>query len=179
MDINESEMRVYEFSYLIAPEVQEEAAAQKVEDLKNLFVQNFANIIDEERAEYIGLAYTIIHKVDNKNKKINSAYFGWFKFQAGPNVLDNIKMTLDRDVELVRYMLIKTVAESTLAPKKLSQKAGARRKNPIASAKMDDTDDNSNDNDGDELNTDDENIDENIDIELNEESQEALPENTD
>lgn len=124
----QNEKRVYEFSYLIAPEMQEESVAEKVESLKNLFIQNGASIIADEAPEYIGLAYTMVHQVDNKNKKINSAYFGWFKFEADNDVLEKVKMTLDRDAELVRYLFIKTVAENTMAPKKLSQKPGTRRK---------------------------------------------------
>ena len=106
----------------------EEYVSAKVDSLKKLFTANGAEFIADEAPDYIGLAYTMIHKVNNKNLRINSAYFGWFKFKSDPEILEKVKMTLDRDTDLVRFLLIKTVAESTLAPKKLSQKRDVRKK---------------------------------------------------
>lgn len=124
----DTEKRVYEFSYLLVPSMAEEAVNGKIEELKKLFASNGAEFISEESPEYIGLAYTMIHQVNNKNERINSAYFGWLKMNAGVDILEQVKMTLDRDTDLVRYMLIKTVAENTLAPKKLSQKPSTRKR---------------------------------------------------
>src|SRR5574343_407706 len=124
----DTEKRVYEFSYLLVPKLTEEAVLGKVEELKKLFASNGAEFILDENPEYIGLAYTMIHQVNNKNERINSAYFGWFKMSVEADILERVKMTLDRDTDLIRYMLIKTVAENTLAPKKLSQKPTGRKK---------------------------------------------------
>lgn len=124
----DTEKRIYEFSYLLVPTVTEEEVQSKIDALKKLFTENGAEVIAEENPEYIGLAYTMIHKVNNKNVPINSAYFGWFKVSVDPQVLDEIKAILDRDLEVLRYMIIKTVAENTLAPKKLSQKRDVQKR---------------------------------------------------
>lgn len=125
---NEKEVRIYEFSYLLVPSMAEEDVNAKVESLKKLFTDNGAKIITDEAPEYIGLAYTMIHKVSNKNLRINSAYFGWFKFSAETDILEKVTMSIDRDNDLIRHLLIKTVAENTMAPKKLSQKRDVRKR---------------------------------------------------
>lgn len=124
---NDKELRVYEFSYLLVPGMAEEDVKAKVDSLKKLFTDNGATIIADEAPEYIGLAYTMIHKVNNKNLRISSAYFGWFKFKAETDILEKVAVALDRDNDLVRHLLIKTVAENTMAPKKLSQKRDVRK----------------------------------------------------
>lgn len=124
---NDKELRVYEFSYLLVPTMAEEDVKAKVDSLKKLFADNGATIIADEAPEYIGLAYTMIHKVNNKNLRISSAYFGWFKFKSETDILEKVAVALDRDNDLVRHLLIKTVAENTMAPKKLSQKRDVRK----------------------------------------------------
>lgn len=124
---NDKELRVYEFSYLLVPTMAEEDVKAKVDSLKKLFADNGAAIIADEVPEYIGLAYTMIHKVNNKNLRISSAYFGWFKFKSETDILEKVAVALDRDNDLVRHLLIKTVAENTMAPKKLSQKRDVRK----------------------------------------------------
>lgn len=124
---NDKELRVYEFSYLLVPTIAEEDVKAKVDSLKKLFADNGATIIADEAPEYIGLAYTMIHKVNNKNLRISSAYFGWFKFKSETDILEKVAVALDRDNDLVRHLLIKTVAENTMAPKKLSQKRDVRK----------------------------------------------------
>jgi ribosomal protein S6 len=126
----DKELRVYEFSYLLVPGLAEEDVTAKVSSLKKLFTENSATIISEEAPEYIGLAYTMIHKVNNKNERVNSAYFGWFKFNAETDILEKVKVAIDRDTQLVRYLLIKTVAENTMMPKKLVQKRDMRKRTP-------------------------------------------------
>ncbi|MDQ5930684.1 MAG: small subunit ribosomal protein [Bacteroidota bacterium] len=126
--LDDKETRVYEFSYLLVPGMAEEDVTAKVDSLKKLFTDNGATIIADEVPEYIGLAYTMIHKVNNKNERVNSAYFGWFKFTSEPDILEKVKVAIDRDVELVRYLLVKTVAENTMMPKKLGQKRDMRKR---------------------------------------------------
>lgn len=122
------DLRVYEFSYLLVPSMAEEDVTAKVASLKKLFIDNGATMIADDVPEYIGLAYTMIHKVNNKNERVNSAYFGWFKFNAETDILEKVKVAIDRDVQLVRYLLIKTVAENTMMPKKLGQKRDMRKR---------------------------------------------------
>lgn len=133
----DKEVRVYEFSYLLVPGLAEEDVTAKVDSLKKLFTDNGATIIADEAPEYIGLAYTMIHKVNNKNERVNSAYFGWFKFSAETDILEKVKVAIDRDVQLVRYLLIKTVAENTMMPKKLGQKRDMRKHTPDAEVASD------------------------------------------
>jgi ribosomal protein S6 len=126
--MEETKTQVYEFSYLLMPTIPEAEVAKKVAALKELFEKNTATFIAEEYPEFIHLAYTMIKVINNKHERVNNAYFGWFKCEAPATILESIKMTLDRDDELVRYLLIKTVKESTLAPKKVTQKRDVRAK---------------------------------------------------
>ena len=128
--MEDTKTQVYEFSYILMPTIPESELSKKITALKALFEKSKSTFISEAYPEFINLAYTMIKVINNKHERVNNAYFGWFKFEAPTNVLDDVKMTLDRDDDLVRYLLIKTVKENTLAPKKVAPKREARKHAP-------------------------------------------------
>ncbi len=128
--MEDTKTQVYEFSYLLMPTIPEGDVSKKVTALKALFEKSGSTFITEAFPEFISLAYTMIKVINNKHERVNNAYFGWFKMEAPATVLEAVKMTLDRDDDLVRYLLIKTVKENTLAPKKVAPKREARKNAP-------------------------------------------------
>ncbi len=128
--MEDTKTQVYEFSYLLMPTIPEGDVSKKVTALKALMEKSGSTFISEEYPEFISLAYTMIKVINNKHERVNNAYFGWFKMEAPATVLEAVKMTLDRDDDLVRYLLIKTVKESTLAPKKVAPKRESRKHAP-------------------------------------------------
>ncbi|MGI9118001.1 MAG: 30S ribosomal protein S6 [Minisyncoccia bacterium] len=128
--MEDTKTQVYEFSYLLMPTIPESEVSKKVTALKALFEKSGSTPVSEANPEFISLAYTMIKVINNKHERVNNAYFGWFKFEAPTSILEAVKMTLDRDDDLVRYLLIKTVKENTLAPKKVAPKRESRKNAP-------------------------------------------------
>jgi hypothetical protein len=50
-------------------------------------------------------------------------YFGWIKFQLSSENIDSVKKFLDNNVDVLRYLLIKTVKENTLLNGKMKLKS--------------------------------------------------------
>ena len=121
--------RVYEFSYLLTSSIPEDKVTEKVGKLKGEIEKNGGEILAEEQAEFIPLAYEMSRTIENKKVRFTHAYFGWVKFEGEPEILAILKEIFDRDEEIIRHLTIKTVRENTMAPKKLTQvKATDKRK---------------------------------------------------
>jgi ribosomal protein S6 len=106
---------VYEVGYHIVPTIAEDNLPQEIEAVKALISKNGGSIISEENPKRRALAYTIIKKIGAVNKRFNEAYFGWVKFEAPTNGAEAIKEGFDKNENVLRYLLIKTVRENTLA----------------------------------------------------------------
>ena len=77
-----------------------------------------SEIIAEDMPKLINLAYTMDSTVGNKKFKFNNGYFGWVKYALEADGVEKIKESLKRNEDLIRYLIIKTVRENTLATKK-------------------------------------------------------------
>jgi ribosomal protein S6 len=112
------ENRTYELGYILVPTIPEADVVAQVTELKNALAAVEGAVISEGEAEFIDLAYTIEKNVKSKKMKWSQGYFGWIKFTAAPDVLESLKKALDGNLELMRYMLIKTDAENNVVFKK-------------------------------------------------------------
>ncbi len=121
------ENRTYELGYILVPTVPEAEVVAKVTDLKNAIVAVAGTVSSEGEAEFIDLAYQIEKNVKSKKMKWNQGYFGWIKFTTAPDTLEALKKALDGNLDLMRYMLIKTDAENNVVFKK--PKVEAKREN--------------------------------------------------
>lgn len=77
----------------------------------------------------IPLAYSMLKVVSNVRSKFNTAYFGWVKFFMDPEKVLELKKKLDLDPNMIRFLILKTVKENTLASKRFVGKDSAYRKN--------------------------------------------------
>ena len=111
-------MRTYEFGYIIVPTVTEGDVSTSVEKLKGAITTVGGEVRAEGTPEFIDLAYRIEKHVGAKNMKWDQGYFGWIKFDAEPSTLEALKKALDGNLDLARYMLIKTTIENTIVFKK-------------------------------------------------------------
>lgn len=112
------EPRVYEIGFLMSPAVREEDLASRVDEIKESLTKNGAVIISEGNPEFIDLAYEMIRVIDNKNVRFNQGYFGWVKFEVDPTAIATIKEQLEKNVLIIRFLLIKTIRENTVVGKK-------------------------------------------------------------
>ena len=83
------------------------------------------------------LAYTMRKKtVAGSYQKFDDAYFGWFKFEAASNKIEDIKKAFELHPSVVRMLLITTVRENTYLGKR-APAILAKMNAPLAPEKKD------------------------------------------
>ncbi|MDP9249727.1 MAG: 30S ribosomal protein S6 [bacterium] len=119
-DTNELDMteRVYELGYLLVPTIPEEEVPAAFGNLKEMATSLGGIPVSEEMPKLIPLAYTMSKVVQNVRHKFNTAYFGWIKFTMETEKVLELKKKLDLDPNLVRFLLLKTVKENTIAARR-------------------------------------------------------------
>ncbi len=121
MSINKEDVlvKVYELGYHLIPTLAEEEVPQYVNKIKDALDSYGAVVISEEQPKRIQLAYTMRPSVSNKKQKYDKAYFGWIKFETDPASVEEFKKNIEGMDEIFRFLLVITVRENTMAPKKL------------------------------------------------------------
>ncbi len=118
----ETESRIYEIGFHIVPSVGESGLSAEVSKLKSSIESNGGVIFDEALPQIITLAYQMDKSINQERHKFNEAYFGWIKFEASPSSTLKIKEDLDLNEHILRFLIIKTVRESTIYSQRISQK---------------------------------------------------------
>ena len=121
---------VYEFGFLLVPEVGDEGAPASFSALKGMIEEVGGQTISDSLPAKMALAYPMDKEIDHKHQSYKEAYFGWIKFELEKNKIEGLKAKFDAEQTLIRFLIIKTVKENTLAPKKLKEKmesTGGRR----------------------------------------------------
>jgi len=143
--------QVFEIGYLIVPTIPEEKVGERVTALKTLIEQNKGSFISEAFPKIRPLAYEMLKPWAGVNRRYDKGYFGWIKFETDQKSILKIKEGLDKEEHLVRYLLIKTVRESTLivlkpaylrgegVGKREGKKDGDKPKVEISEAELDKT----------------------------------------
>ena len=122
------DVRVYELGYLLNSNIKEEDLSVHYGNIKDLIGGMGGEIIADEMPKMIPLAYTMENVVANVRHKHNSAYFGWTKFYMDSDKVLQVKQKLGLDPNFVRFLLVKTVKENTIASKRfLRDDRGGRR----------------------------------------------------
>lgn len=124
---NETQSRVYELGYLLIGNMPEENVAAKVGAIKDVLEGRGAVSVSEEFPRLINLGYEMSRAIGNKKTWFSEGYFGWIKFEADPSMTEEMSVILKRDEDILRFLLIKTVRENTIAGKR---SMGAAMKRP-------------------------------------------------
>ena len=119
-EINETtvDSRVYEISFIFDNKLDEETALKKSDALKQSIATLGGSFISEEAPYMRELAYEMIRVVNNVNIRFNEGYFGWIKFELDPAKLKDLEKGVKLDEEVVRYLIVTTVAENTVYTKR-------------------------------------------------------------
>ena len=125
--------RIYEVGYLLLPTIPEEGVPALYGNLKDLVVSLGGEIISDEMPKMITLAYTMSKVTQNVRSKFNSAFFGWVKFEINPEKVLELKKKLDLDSNFLRFLILKTVRENTIAARRFVHKDS--RKKPFSAKK--------------------------------------------
>jgi ribosomal protein S6 len=125
---------VYEVGFHIVPTVSPENLPKEVDAIKAVLAKNGAVTISEEFPKLRALAYQMVKVVGPARHKHDSAYFGWIKFEAAKTAVGEINKAMDANEKVLRYIIIKTVAENTLYGDKLIADAKALKDEEAAKA---------------------------------------------
>lgn len=110
--------RIYELAVLLVPTLEESHVPGVFTEVKGLFEDRGALFISEDMPKMLPLSYEMSRTIENKKTWFETAYFGWVKFDLDPEKLHEIKEILARDERVIRFLILKTVKENTLASKK-------------------------------------------------------------
>jgi len=137
---NEVEVKlgVYEVGYIMVPSIAEENLGGEVTAFKDTLSNQGAIFVADENPKMMELAYEMSRSVANKKQKFSYGYFGWVKFECTSVQASVIKDMLDKNEKLVRYLLIKTVRESTMSLKRpYGKPEGSKRRATTRTEKVD------------------------------------------
>ena len=123
--------RVYELGYLLVPTIPEDEVGAMYGNLKELVATHAGVMISDDMPRMIPLAYEMLKVTQNVRSKYTNAYFGWLKFEMEADQIGEMKKKLDLDPNVLRFLIIKTVRENTIAAKRfVSREGGAHRRAP-------------------------------------------------
>ncbi len=123
----ESNKKIYELGYHVLPNLSEDEVAKVVTGIKDTLAKMEATVISEQFPQMMTLAYELGKEIENKTRRFTTAYFGWIKFEVETAQIENFKTEMDKNLNILRFIIIKTVRESTLATPKLTYQRPAKR----------------------------------------------------
>jgi ribosomal protein S6 len=133
----EGKISVYEVGYLMIPGIAEENLGAEVTEFKDGLREQGVTFVADEYPKMMELAYEMSRSIANKKQKFSYGYFGWVKFECTPAQARVIKNALDKNEKLIRYLLIKTVRESTMSSKRpYGKPEGAKRRTTTRTEKQ-------------------------------------------
>ncbi len=110
--------RVYEISFIFDNKLDEGAALEKGNAIKQSIATLGGSFISEEVPYMRELAYEMTRVVNNINVRFNEGYFGWIKFELDADKVKEFEKGLKLDEQIIRYIVVKTVRENTVFTKR-------------------------------------------------------------
>jgi ribosomal protein S6 len=117
-----ADQKIYEVGFHVIPALSEEGVAAQVAAVREAIASVHGTIIAEGAPKKIDLAYPMTKVAQNKRTTFTSAYFAWFKFEAEPKGAKEVASIVKANDDVLRFLLVKTVREDTMAPRKLFMK---------------------------------------------------------
>ena len=107
--------KVYELGFHFLPTIAEDDVAVQFSHLKSMIEKRGGEFIAEEFPKMIPLAYEISKTIKTLKKRYETAYFGWVKFTLKPEDIVALEKEVKAFEPVLRYLVISTVRENTLA----------------------------------------------------------------
>lgn len=98
--------RVYEISYLLAPVVSEEDIQTEAKSLQDIITDNDGQLIAAAEPEFIDLAHTIEHTLNQERHEFDKAYFGWMHIAVEGAQLEEIQAAINTAEHTLRSLCI-------------------------------------------------------------------------
>lgn len=135
---NETNKNVYELGFHLVPTIEAENTAKAFGDIKEAIEKMGATVISSEMPKEMTLAYEMRAVIDNKVAYFTKSFFSWIKFDLDPSLVSGVKEMIEKRNDIIRFIIVSTVTENTLAPRKLfEKKEGGRKKKEEKSVPMD------------------------------------------
>jgi ribosomal protein S6 len=115
----------YEIGYHLISSVPAEKVEGVVTALKAILTGKGAQMIAEETAQLMDLAYTMTKKIGTAHQRFDQAYFGWFKFELDGSEIESVKKAFELNPDMLRMLVITTVKENTYLGKRAPVVAGS------------------------------------------------------
>lgn len=122
------DQNIYEVSYILLPTFSTEEAPAKASQIKEKISSFGAKLISDEDPVLIDLAYPMMRVVQTVRHKADKGYFGWVKFEISKDQVKLVKKYFDDNADVLRHLIIKTVAENTLLNGKMKLKSDDKQK---------------------------------------------------
>ena len=110
----DAKKQIYEVGYHLMPTVSAAEIANLVVKIRSVIEEKGGEIISEEMPSLRTIAYEISTNTDNQRQKFSKSFFGWIKFEINNFSIDDVKQSLKKVVEIMRFILVKTAKESTI-----------------------------------------------------------------
>lgn len=107
------EPRVYELGYHVLPFLSEADLEKEIDAIKKALTDLGGLPIKIGDPRLMELAYPMYKIIDNKRIEFNQAYFGWIKFDVAPDKMAEFKTFLDKNANLLRFLIVHTLREDT------------------------------------------------------------------
>lgn len=88
----------------MTPLIPEDKVAEGTAVLRKIIEDNKGFVVGEDQPKMQKLSYSI--------KKFDNAYYGWFKFSAGAEYVDNIKNSFNGNEKILRALIAEAGKES-------------------------------------------------------------------
>lgn len=111
--------KLYELGFHILPTVTEDKVTDVFSEVTGIISNNNGNVVKSGEPKATKLAYIITKKIKAQNKRFDSAYFAWIKFEASSDNIENIKELVEANENILRYIIVKTVDDDEHSTAKL------------------------------------------------------------
>ena len=136
----QADSKVYEIGYILVSSIPEEKIAAEVASIKDILTKNKTSIIAEEAPQLQDLAYTMVKKIGAVNRRFDTGYFGWIKFDGPVAAAQTIEKQVMALESVLRHLFITTTREDTRIASKLNlEKADEEGKPKVASEEAEKT----------------------------------------
>ena len=106
-DSEVKDAKTYEIGYLLTPFLTAEKADEAVEAMYKTLIDDLGGLsVFKTSPKMRPLAYPVSKFISNKKSTVSEAYFGAVKFQISPEKIRTIKELLEKDNNVVRFLIV-------------------------------------------------------------------------